>query len=240
MKRLPPEFVAKICHDMKSPVGNAMIYSELLIDDIENLQSEHKDAADDLDHLKHYCRNIHLSSSKLINTIQSWGFAYQIEDGIYEASEDRVHVKKLLEQTISGNEIFIRGKSLNVNLEYESDVNTVKTDEELITLVLDNLVTLFLSIAGNKKTIDIRVSDDNGKLLFLFFPPETAFRSNLIEAFSGEQTISNNMVPEQGILKPGGYALLFVNTALRFLGADHGVDQESGATPSFWFRLPLS
>lgn len=48
------------------------------------------------------------------------------------------------------------------------------------------------------------------------------------------------MVPEQGILKPGGYALLFVNTALRFLGADHGVYQESGATPSFWFRLPLS
>lgn len=101
MKRLLPEIVAKICHDMKSPAGNIMMYSWLLIDDIETLQSEHKNAADDLDYHKHYCRNIHLSSSKRINATQSRDFAYQIEERIYESSEDKVHVRKLLEQTKS-------------------------------------------------------------------------------------------------------------------------------------------
>ena len=240
MKRLPSDFVAKICHDMKSPVGNAMMYSELLIDDIETLKSEHPEISDDLEPLKHYCKNIHLSSSKLINTVQSWGYAYQIEDGIYESSKEDINLKQLLDQIVSDNQIFIRGKSLDVNVAYDSTITSINADKELLRLVLDNLFTLFVSVAGNGKSVHIRVADDDNSILFLFYPPQTSFRPNLVEAYAGDQSISSNVVPEQGILKPGGYALLFVNSALVYMGAEHGVDQESGESPSFWFRLPLS
>lgn len=239
MKKIPSEFVSKMSHDLKTPVGNAMMYVELLIDDIDTIGSEHPELKDTLEDLKNSCRSIYLSSSKLINAIQSWSYAVQIEDGEFHLKKTRINLSNMLSEVIENNGLFIRGKSLDIETIYNSNHQEYDSDYEIMRLLLDNLITLFISLAGNKEAVRIEVVDDGGGLFFRFYATKTAFNKNLRQAYVGNYSIKEQVAPEQGILKPGGYSLMFCNIALRFIGAEHGVDENSSQSRSFWFRLPL-
>ncbi len=240
MQKISSDFVAKMSHDLKTPVGNAMMYAELLTGDIESLAGEHPEIREQLEPLKFYCGNIYLASSKLINAIQSWGYSYQMDDGVFELNKKEIDLKKRLNDTITRNDILIRGKSLDVRVDYRSGQHLYSTDEEVMSLILDNLVTFFVGMAGNSHTIDVEVKEDSGGLLFRFYPTKPAFDKKLITNYSGNISVKDRIVPDQGILKPGGYGLIFSNLALRYIGASHGVDDETTEPRSFWFRLPLT
>ncbi len=240
MAKIPSDFVAKMSHDLKTPVGNAMMYAELMSEEIRSLADENPEFKSRLDPLEHYCGNIYLSSSKLINAIQSWGYAYQIEDGVFEIQETAVDLKELLDNIIKRNQLFIRGKSLDVGVEYRSDRKIYHTDRELITLVFDNLMTLFINMASAGSQIAIEVDKKGDGLLFRFLLPKSVFNRKLMDIFTGDITISKHPAPEQGILKPGGYGLIFAARALQHIGAERGVDDETADPRSFWFQLPLS
>lgn len=239
MKKIPSEFVSKMSHDLKTPVGNAMMYVELLIDDIDTIGSEHPELKDKLEDLKNSCRSIYLSSSKLINAIQSWSYAVQIEDGEFHLKKTKINLSNMLSDVIENNSMFIRGKSLDIETIYNSNHQEYDSDFEIMRLLLDNLMTLFISLAGNKEAVRIEAVDDGDGLLFRFFATKTAFNKNLIQAYTGKYSIKEQVAPDQGILKPGGYSLMFCNIALRFIGAAHGVDENNSQSRSYWFRLPL-
>jgi signal transduction histidine kinase len=238
MQKIPSEFVSKVTHDLKTPVGNAMMYAELMSDDINMLIEEHPEISDQLESLKYYCGNIQLSSSKLINFVQSWSYAYQIEDGVFEQKKSQVNLRELIQSVIERNDIFIQTKSLQVSLEYDSEVQSISTDQEVMNLILDNLVTLFIGMAPNNDPLRIRVTDDDGGLMFRFFVSGTAFNETLENAYKSDFSIKEQIAPKQGILKPGGYALMFVNIALKEMKAGHGIDAADVNPRSFWFRLP--
>jgi len=240
MQKIPSEFVSKVTHDLKTPVGNAMMYSDLLSEEIRMLIDDHPDLRDELESLLYYSGNIRLSSSKLINYVQSWSYAYQIEDGVFEERKSDIRLKDLLGEVIEKNDIFIQTKSLQVDVAYEADRETCHADQEVMTLIMDNLLTLFIGMAPNNETMRIRISEEEGGLMFRFFAPNATFTGTLVDAFSGSISIKEQIAPSQGILKPGGYALMFVNIALRKMGAAHGVDPEGTDPRSFWFRLPLT
>ncbi len=240
MTKIPSEFVSKITHDLKSPVGNAMMYAELLFEDINMLVQEHPELSDQLGSLQYYCSNIQLSSSKLINFVNSWSYACQIEDGVFRQNVSDFNLKELMLQTIDRNEIYIRSKSLQINLEYVSGQDHITADPEVMRLILDNLLTLFIGMAANNDSLRIRITDEEDGIMVRFFVSKAAFNESLIQAFSDEISIKEQIAPKQGILKPGGYGLMFVNIVLRLMGADHGVDGEQTDPRSFWFRLPLT
>lgn len=240
MQQIPSDFVAKMSHDLKTPVGNAMMYAELMAEDIRSLAEEHPEIHDRLDALEKYCGNIHLSASKLINAIQSWGYSYQIEDGVFEIQETDIDLKELLDQIIVRNRIFIKGKSLDVNIDFNSTRKRYRTDRELITLVIDNLLTLFINMSGNGSSISILVEEASAGIRFSFRLPPPAFNQKLVDIYTDVITIKDRMIPEQGILKPGGYSLIFSALALKHIGAVRGVDKEGTDPRSFWFELPLS
>ncbi len=240
MRRIPYEFVSKMSHDLKTPVGNAMMYTELMVDDIKNLLEEYPDLEDKLNPLIQYCNNIHLSSSKLINSIQSWGYSYQIEDGSFEIRAEDVDMKKLLLKVIASNEIFISGKSLDINLVYECRQTDCRSDPELLTLIFDNLLMLFINMARNGDEIRITVKDDDDGMMIRFFAAKASFTEILTDMFQSGISITDHLIPEQGILKPSGYGLLFASLALDFLNARFGVDEEGEEPRSYWLRLSLS
>ncbi|TVQ74296.1 MAG: sensor histidine kinase [Balneolaceae bacterium] len=239
MQKIPSEFVSKVTHDLKTPVGNAMMYSDLLSEEIRMLIEEHPDLRDQLESLLYYSGNIRLSSSKLINYVQSWSYAYQIEDGVFEERKSDIHLKDLLDEVIEKNDIFIQTKSLRVDVSYDTARETCHADQEVMTLIMDNLLTLFIGMAPNNESLRIRISEEAGGLMFRFFAPKPTFTGTLMEAFSGPISIKEQIAPSQGILKPGGYALMFVNIALGKMKAAHGVDPEDADPRSFWFRLPM-
>ena len=240
MGQIPSDFVAKMSHDLKTPVGNAMMYAELLQEDIRSLAEDHPEIRDRLEPLQLYCGNIHLASSKLINAIQSWGYAYQIENKEFEIQESPIDLTELLDHVITRNKLFIEGKSLDVHIDYRSDRKVIHSDRELMTLVFDNLMSLFVNMAPANSSITIEVDKEDEELLFRFLLPKPVFNQKLIDIFVGDISIRDREAPEQGILKPGGYGLIFVSMALRHVGAVRGVSDEGEDPRSFWFRLPLS
>ncbi len=240
MQKIPSEFVSKVTHDLKTPVGNAMMYADLLTEEIRMLMDDNPELRDQLESLLYYTGNIRLSSSKLINYVQSWSYAYQIEDGVFEERKTEIRLKELMDEVIARNDIFIQTKSLQVAAEFDGARETCQADQEVMALILDNLLTLLIGMAPNNGVMPIRVTEEDGGLMVRFVAPNAAFNETLIEAYCGSISIKEQVAPSQGILKPGGYALMFVNIALRKMKAAHGVDPEGADQRSFWFRLPLS
>ncbi len=240
MQKIPSEFVSKVTHDLKTPVGNAMMYSDLLSEEIRMLMEDNPNLRDDLESLLYYCGSIRLSSSKLINYVQSWSYAYQMEDGVFEQRKTDIRLKALVDDIIEKNDIFIQNKSLQMDVSYDTSRETCHADQEVMTLIMDNVMSLFIGMAPNNETMRVRISEEDGGLMFRFFAPKATFTETLMEAYSGQISIKEQIAPSQGILKPGGYALMFVNIALRYMGAAHGIDPEGSEPRSFWFRLPLA
>ena len=216
------------------------MYTELMADDIISLMEEHPELEDKLKPLVQYCMNIQLSSSKLINAIQSWGYSYQIEDGIFEKRTIAIDLNELIQKVIASNDIFIKGKSLNIHLAYESGQKIYHSDPEILTLIFDNLLMLFINMARRGDSIRVAFTDDDDGIMIRFYSTKASFTSVLTEMFRSGLSIKDHLVPEQGILKPGGYGLLFASLALDHLNARFGVEKEGDEPHSFWFRLPLS
>ncbi|MDI6401548.1 hypothetical protein QLX67_06035 [Balneolaceae bacterium ANBcel3] len=240
MQRIPSDFVAKMAHDLKTPVGNAMMYTELMSEDLKSMAEEHPDVKEELETLLQYCSNIHLSSSKLIYAIQSWGYAFQIDDGVFQPRETTLDLKQMLTDVLERNRLFTRIKRISVSLEYNAEATAFEADKEIMNLVFENLMSLFINMSPTGSEIRISVAEEDNGLMFRFEVPPAAFNPKLVALYSDDIKLENHMAPDQGILKPGGYCLIFTNMALRYMESRHGVDEEGSESRSFWFHLPLS
>lgn len=241
MKEVPSKFVSKMSHDLKTPVGNAMMYAELLIEDLEALASDHPDLSDNLDPLASYCRNVHLSSLKLIYAIKSWSYCYHLQDDVFTLDKSEIDLQSLMQKVMDRNSILIKGKSLDVTMQYESSVRKMMASAEIVDMIMDNMLGFLITLTGSGKAIGIEITDAEGgqvKIRFIAEPP--AFKEALIDNYCGDYKLADKCIPEQGVLKPAGFPLIFNNLVLRYMNADHGVDPEDHPSRSFWLNLPVS
>lgn len=223
------KFFSIIAHDLRNPLWALMQYSELLIEDSENMSAEQRDQM--LKTLSDSASNAY----KLLENLLEWSRMQRgyttfepVSLNIYDSVAEAI---KILRDSASL-------KNIKINFYIDSD-QAVYADKNMIQLVIRNLVSNAIKFTPAGGTVEISVSDpQNGFVLLsvkdsgIGIPP-----SMLKNLFS---LISDAKRPGTDGEHSTGLGLILCKEYVEKNGGTISVESEEGKGSVFSFNVPVS
>jgi len=151
MDRVKKEFVANICHELRTPVSTIIGYGEVLRD--ANFQG---DARDILDRLVNNGQELSSLMDNLMN------YSRMEADGA-AAQREIVKLKELLSALEMMTRRLIRARPIEFNLHIEPAIDTIESDGQKLQQILVQLLTNALKFtAKGRVDLSLRRREDGG------------------------------------------------------------------------------
>lgn len=230
------EFVRKLAHDIKGPIGNTIMFSELVFDNLEVLSNTKPELASELENIMYLSKNIHRVNKKLINQLQSWVDTYELEYDKLEMFPSPVDIAKLVDEILDLNDLYLDKKNINLQKQIPGNL-TVEIDKDVLSRILDTLLTQSITYIENDSTIQLKVEELDEAVRIAVADNYQGSRDNLIQRFTEPTDDIEDLLPSEGILKATSYGMIFINKVLEELGGESGVDVTDNQT-EFWFTIP--
>lgn len=141
-----------IGHDLKNPLITLLGFSEILVEDYEELTDEEK---------KEYLRTIYETSrntQKLLENLLNWSRA---QSGRLQVELEPLSIKTIIKETIDLVKSHAEKKNIKLNTEINSSL-MVYADKNLLETIIRNLVTNAIKFTEEGGTVKIYTQDYNG------------------------------------------------------------------------------
>ncbi len=233
------KFVAQLVHDIKNPVGNSMMYNEMLYESLKELQAQ--DGCGEVSELTEFSGNIKASLTNLVELLDAWVISQQIIEGEYSAQENPVTIDREIEEALAYFKSYHQRKNLNLikNWEGSGGGYTLFTDGNIMSKVIRNMVYLLVNFADPNDTLQFTILKSDDKLQVKMEDSYSHARDFIYDRFTGCESWEEYEVPKEGIIKPAGYGLKFCGVALKYLNAEPKVDKSDLGGLSLSFVLPV-
>lgn len=229
--------VSQLAHDIKNPVGNCMMYNEMMQQAIQQLRD--KSEGEELDDLVEFSRNIKTSLNNLMEVLDAWVIAHQIVHQQYQMEQEPVSIKELLEEALGNVEPYTERKKLRIINDWNDSDFTVATDQNILKRIIQNMVMMLITFADREDSLRFSLKKEDTHLKVTMEDSYTHPREVVYDRFTGNETWVENEVPKEGILKPAGYGLKFCGIALTYLKAEPQVEESDLGGLKFSFKLPV-
>lgn len=231
------EFAAKLVHDLKTPLGNSIMYSELLVTELEQLKQDHPELREDVDGVVQISRNIYMVCQKLLNQIDSWGYVQHLLSGRYIPQPESLQVDEVINKVLQGNRMYMDRKKIELEVDYDAGQKEIHADPELLRLGLDNILMMMITYADTEDRISVVTEKQGDRLEILLTDSYQGDRGFLKERFEA-QSFSGTEVPSEGLLKYSAYGMIFCSVALARMGAERHVEKVEKGGLRFRISLP--
>jgi signal transduction histidine kinase len=223
------KFIGVAAHDIRNPVGNIQMMSELILED--NTISESS---------KGLINMIHKSSKNALYILSDTLNISQIESGTIKLNLTKSDYLKFIKETIAFNEQLAKRKNQTINVVTSLDSIVCTFDESRTAQVINNLVTNALKYSEFNTTIIIRVgylTNEKQEILTEVLDQgmgiDEKFHDKIFEPF-----IMTNNIPTNNESKTG----LGLAISKKIVELHHGkIDftSEKGKGSNFFFTLPI-
>ena len=150
--RVKKQFVANICHELRTPVSTIIGYSEILLD--HNFSS---DARAILERLVHNSQEL----AELMNNLLNFS---RMESGTASTNYEVVKLKEILSALEIMTQRLIRERPIEFGVKSESLIDTIETDGQKLQQILMQLLTNALKFTEKGKIeLSIRVLNERGQ-----------------------------------------------------------------------------
>lgn len=145
------KFFSIIAHDLRSPFGSLLSFSEFLMEDIDELSKSE---------IKLFATKINESSHavyKLLDNLLQWS---RIQTGRMEFSPCDYKLKEVIDQCIN----IINNKAVSKNISLVNNVDddiTIFVDDNMINSVLQNLISNALKFTNEGGRVEVSVEQKN-------------------------------------------------------------------------------
>lgn len=233
------KFVAQLVHDIKNPVGNSMMYNEMLYETLRDLQAQ--DGNEEISELIEFSGNIKAALNNLIELLDAWVICDQIMHEDYKGDEEPVAIDSEIEKAINDLKPYHERKNLNIvkNWNESNGGFTVYSDGNILPKVIRNMVLLLVNFADSNDDLQFTLSLSDGKLHVKMEDSYTHSRDFIYDRFTGNELWEEYEVPKEGVIKPAGYGLKFCGVALNYLNAEPKVEKSDLGGLSLSFSLPI-
>lgn len=147
---LKNRFLGMAAHDLRSPLGAIMNYTEFLIDETEgSLSAEHRD----------FLNIIHESSEFMLGLVNDLLDVATIESGKLMLDLAKVDIRQVIRQTVAIHSVLAAKKSITINVCTEA-VPIILADGPKLSQVFGNLISnaVKFSHPGSSVNLDVRPS----------------------------------------------------------------------------------
>ncbi|MEI7490724.1 MAG: HAMP domain-containing sensor histidine kinase [Bacteroidota bacterium] len=228
LSKLKDQFLGIAAHDLRSPIGVILGYSELLLD--QDIKTNPSDQADLL-------QRIHKTGHFMLGLVNDLLDIANIESGKLELNLSEQDLTEVIGETIRMNEMFARAKSIKVKFENPGKRLKIYIDRPKIEQVLTNLLTNSIKYSFPKSKITISIESSPQKVRVSVNDQGQGIKEEelgkLFKPFQKTSTRSTNGE------KSTGLGLLIVKKIVEAHKGEIGVTSKFGVGSEFFFTLPL-
>jgi PAS domain S-box-containing protein len=153
--RAKTEFVSLASHQLRTPLSTTNWYTELLLErGTGNLNEKQRK----------YLEEIYKSNKNMIDLVSTLLNVSRIELGTLKVDLGEVSPAALMENVIAAEKVSLDRADIKLVSEIEDDVPKIKSDEKLLRMVFQNLVSNAIKYTpnGGRVTVILRKGEDGG------------------------------------------------------------------------------
>ena len=220
------EFLGIAAHDLKNPLAAIKGLSESIYEDKEMPRDE----------LDENAINIVSSSERMFSIITSLLDINRIEEGKVAVKFDEVWITKAMRDIIYANMENAKKKNINLNFEFADENMTVVNDRNIISQIVDNLVSNAVKFSPHGKNVFVRIerSANSVRIAVKDEGPGLSDKDKT-KLFSKFAKLSARPT---GGEHSTGLGLSIVKKLAEMIGADIKVESEKGNGAEFTVTLP--
>ncbi len=221
------EFLGIAAHDLKNPLAAIKGFGKIIFEEHEM----------DREEIEEYADNIVSSSERMFSIITSLLDINRIEEGKVAVKFDEVWLTKAIREIVFMNMENAQKKDINVAFESIDENMTIMNDREIISQIVDNLVSnavkfsphgknVYVTIKQSEESATVSVKDEGPG----FSDKDKEKLFNKFARLSARPTGGENST---------GLGLSIVKKLAEMIGADIKVESEKDNGAEFIVTLPL-
>ena len=220
-------YIGMVAHDLRNPIGVAGSFSEILIDDYDQISKSTQ-----LEYLGH----INQSCSFSLNLIHDFLDVSKIEAGIFDLNLSEHEYLSFVHESIIQSVVLAKNKSQEIILQSAQNRIMARLDRNKIQQVLNNLLSNAIKYSLPNTKIVIDISEAATEVVTRIVDQGQGIPADeLSKLFNPFQTTS---VKATGDEKSTGLGLAIVKKIIEAHQGKVSVDSEAGKGSVFTFVLP--
>lgn len=221
-------YVGMVAHDLRSPIGNAEAFSNLLLEDFDILPKEEQ---------LRYIGIINKSCSFSLNLIHDFLDVSKIEAGIFDLNLSMHDYISFVHDTVKQNEMLAKNKFQEIQIQSDIQELQLSFDKNKFEQVLTNLLGNAMKYSLPSTRIKILISLSENELITSFIDEGQGIPPNeLATIFHPFQTTSMQSTTNE---KSTGLGLAIVKKIIESHMGTISVESEVGKGSVFTFRIPI-
>ncbi len=222
-------YIGMVAHDLRNPIGVAASYSDLLLDDFDEIVRESQ-----LEYIGHINKNCYFS----LDLITDFLDASKIEAGIFDLKYEEQDYVEFVRHHLRQNELLAHHKSQTLAFESAFGRLMLSFDANKIQQVLNNLLSNAMKYSHPGTRIRVLLSLDGNKVVTRVVDEGQGIpESELSKLFQPFQTTS---VKPTGNESFTGLGLALVKKIIVAHEGEVSVESTPGKGSVFSFTLPLT
>ena len=223
-------FLANMSHELRTPLNAIIGYSEMLIEEAEDLG--HEEFVPDV-------QKIHSSGKHLLVLINNILDLSKVEAGKMELHPETFHIPSMIEDVVSTVQPLVAKNANSLEVHCDDDLDTVHTDLTKLRQVLFNLLSNACKFT-EKGTIFLDVTRvlEDGSRWFTFSVRDTGIGMSAGQLAKLFQAFSQVHDPTGSSYGGTGLGLVISKRFCQMMGGDISVVSKSGEGSTFTIRLP--
>ena len=222
-------YVGMVAHDLRSPIGNAEAFSNLLLEDYDTLPKEEQ---------LRYIGIINKSCSFSLNLIHDFLDVSKIEAGIFILNLSMHDYISFVHDTVKQNEMLAKNKFQEIQIKSDIQELQLSFDKNKFEQVLNNLLSNAMKYSLPGTSIKILILLSENELITSFIDEGQGIPPNeLATIFHPFQTTSMQSTTNE---KSTGLGLAIVKKIIESHKGTISVESEVGKGSVFTIKIPIT
>ncbi len=224
------KFFSIISHDLRSPFTSITGYSEVILDDIDELSKEE---------IKEFAASIHKSAKNIQNLLENLLQWSRMQTGNIKFSPTSLKLSDVVEEIVDLYQVNAARKKIKLSNELEHDY-PIQADKFMLNTILRNLVSNAIKFTKKYGTISISAKEDKSKNEIQVTVSDTGIgmsKDIQNKLFKIDEHVSTKGTEKE---KGTGLGLILSKEFVEKHGGKIWVESEIGIGSKFIFTLPTS
>ena len=222
-EELRRDFIANISHDMKTPLTVIKMYAEM----IQSISGDNPEKRQE--HLEHILREAESLSEFINNSID----LARLQSKTWELKRAGFDIRHLIQSTVELFEIHKELEGFLIFVEAEEGLLAF-ADRNLISRVLNNLISNAIKFTADNKQIDVRAVKRHGRILVSVKDYGQGIAEEQLPYVWNRYYRVN---PHEKNKSGTGLGLHIVKEIIELHGGNYGVESRQGQGSTFWFEV---
>jgi len=147
LEKRKADFISLITHDLKSPLTNIIVYSELMKDkDLDEEDSE-------------FVSSITRNGKRLLDMVEQYLDLSKTEAGMLELRTSRVNSSDLINEAVADIQVQAGSKGITIDTELPREAVEIVADRERLSRVMANLLSNAIKYSPNGAQVRVSASE---------------------------------------------------------------------------------